>query len=64
MDPIERLKKMLLTENIITENNITKITEEYKEELKAAVKFAEESKFPEVESLYHDVFVGEEGIER
>jgi hypothetical protein len=38
--------------------------EEYNEELKVAVKFAEESEFPEVESLYHDVFVVEEGIER
>jgi TPP-dependent pyruvate/acetoin dehydrogenase alpha subunit len=61
-DPVERLRKLLLTENIITENNIIKIIEEYKEELKIAVKFAEESVFPEVESLYQDVFVEEEGI--
>ncbi len=56
-DPIERLKKYLLDEDITSEENIDKIENEVEDQILEAIDFAEESDFPDKEALYEDVFV-------
>jgi len=54
-DPIERLRKHLL-DNQISEENIMRINEEIEEEIKAAVKFAQESNLPDVSEAFTGVY--------
>lgn len=56
-DPIERLKRYLLDEEIVDEDKIDLITDDVEDRILEAIDFAEESDFPELEALYQDVFV-------
>jgi len=56
-DPIERLKRYLIEEEIANEDLIENIQSEVDDEILEAVEFAEESDFPDDEDLYRDVFV-------
>jgi pyruvate dehydrogenase E1 component alpha subunit len=61
-DPIKRLKELLIEEGVLNESGINSIEEKYNKEIEDAVKFAEESPYPEIEELYKDVFyIDEEG---
>jgi pyruvate dehydrogenase E1 component alpha subunit len=50
-DPIPLFRDQLLKENIVTQDGIDQIHKEVNEEVEAAVKFADESPEPDVESL-------------
>jgi pyruvate dehydrogenase E1 component alpha subunit len=55
-DPIKLFEKVLLEKNILTEKEVSSILEKAKNEIEAAVKFAEEGKLPDKKSLLEDVF--------
>jgi pyruvate dehydrogenase E1 component alpha subunit len=55
-DPIKLFEKVLLEKNILTEKEVSSILEKAKNEVEAAVKFAEEGKLPDKKSLLEDVF--------
>lgn len=55
-DPLERTKRDLVKEFGITEEAISEWTDSVQKEIEEAVRFAEESPFPEPESLYQDVY--------
>lgn len=57
-DPIERMKKYLLDEEVVKQKDLDKIDDGIEEEVLEAVKFADESPFPEPEELYEDMFAG------
>ncbi|HET6527561.1 MAG TPA: thiamine pyrophosphate-dependent enzyme, partial [Balneolaceae bacterium] len=56
-DPIERLKKYLLDNDIADEAKIKEIEDKVEDTVMEAIDFAEESDFPAKEDLYKDVFV-------
>jgi len=56
-DPIKKLKIKLLEDKFSTESELNKIENEVNREVEEAVKFAEESPWPEPESALRDVFV-------
>jgi pyruvate dehydrogenase E1 component alpha subunit len=56
-DPIPRLAKHLLEEGIADQARLDAIHREVKEELQAAMRFAEESPEPAAAALYEDLFV-------
>jgi pyruvate dehydrogenase E1 component alpha subunit len=56
-DPIERLKRYLLDEEIAGENVIDDIENEVDDEIMEAVEFADDSDFPDEGDVYKDVFV-------
>jgi pyruvate dehydrogenase E1 component alpha subunit len=56
-DPINRLRKYLISKKMFTENEANQIEEEVKTLIKDAVKFAEESPWPKPEEALRDVFV-------
>ena len=55
-DPIILWRKRLLEEGILTEDEASEMDRAAKEEAKEAVKFAEESPFPEPKSILEDVY--------
>ncbi len=55
-DPIARFIKNLTGDGIITSEEIARIDRETKSDIEAAVKFAEESPFPEPSDTLEDVF--------
>lgn len=55
-DPIPRFRKKLIEEGILTEEEAKGIEEGILEEIEEAVKFAEESPFPEGEDSLEDVY--------
>ena len=55
-DPIERFKALSLEEGLITEEVITVQEEEAEKTVQDAVRFAEESPEPEVDSLHDNVY--------
>ena len=55
-DPILLWEKRLLAEGVIDEAGIKKIDEEAKKETAAAVQFAEDSPYPELEDIFNDVY--------
>lgn len=59
-DPIKVLESKLLSEKIATEDEVKKIQSQIKKEVEAAVKFAEESKFPDPSELYTDNYLQED----
>lgn len=59
-DPIESFVQKMKKYNILTDEDIKKATDEMEAEVEAGVKFAEESAFPKPETLYNDMFAGEE----
>ena len=55
-DPIDRLKNLSLEEGLITQDEIALIDNEVGSAIDEAVRFAEESPDPELESLYDHVY--------
>src|SRR5699024_251682 len=56
-DPIASFKTRLIEENILTEEKLHKLNERVDAELEEAVKFAEESEEPNLNTLTTDIFV-------
>ena len=54
--PIKSFKAYLLNKKILDEERAQKIVEEVKEEVNQAVKFAEDSPFPQPEDIFDDVY--------
>ncbi len=59
-DPVKTLEKRILDEKIASEDEIKEIKDAIKEEIKEAVKFAEESDFPPASELYTDNYLQED----
>ncbi len=55
-DPIQRVLKTITDKKYATENELEKIQKRVKKEVDDAVKFAEESPFPDASELYEDVY--------
>jgi pyruvate dehydrogenase E1 component alpha subunit len=55
-DPIKRFENVLLGEKVLTEAIIKKIDAEATEEAEFSAKFADDSPFPEPESIFEDVY--------
>jgi pyruvate dehydrogenase E1 component alpha subunit len=56
-DPIEQVRMVILQNKYATEADLEKIDKEIKQVVDAAVKFAEESPYPEASDAYKDVYV-------
>jgi len=56
-DPIETFGKRLVDEGVLTEKDLEKLDGEAMTTVDEAVKFADKSPFPELASLYDDVYV-------
>ncbi len=56
-DPIETFGKRLVDEGVVSEGDLEKLDEEAMAKVDEAVAFAEKSPFPELASLYDDVYV-------
>jgi len=56
-DPIEDVLKTILAKNFATQSEIDAIDLKITAEIDECVKFAEESAYPAVEELYHDIYV-------
>lgn len=59
-DPIEVLKKKILTKKYATEKQLEEIHKKVKETVDESVKFSEESDFPDGADIYTDVYVQED----
>jgi len=59
-DPIEEVLKMIRENKITSEEEIEKINKKVMEEVDDAVKFADESPYPDPSELYKDVYVQED----
>jgi pyruvate dehydrogenase E1 component alpha subunit len=55
-DPIPRFRKKLVEMGALTEKEADKIDQEIAKEIDEAVKFAEESPFPDPEEALEDVY--------
>jgi pyruvate dehydrogenase E1 component alpha subunit len=55
-DPIPRFRKKLIEMRVLTEKQADEIAQEINEEIEKAVKFAEESPFPDPEETLEDVY--------
>ena len=55
-DPIVRFRKELVSRGVMTKAEADKIHKEAVEEINQAVKFAEESPYPEAEEIYTDIY--------
>ena len=55
-DPIVRFQKELVSRGVMAEAEAAKIHKEAVEEINQAVKFAEESPYPEAEEIYTDIY--------
>lgn len=55
-DPIESFRKYVLSEDLISKEQIDDMEEEVNSEISDAVTFAEESSYPEIDELYKDVY--------
>jgi TPP-dependent pyruvate/acetoin dehydrogenase alpha subunit len=56
-DPIETFGKRLVDEGVLAEKDLEKLDEEAMHTVDEAVKFADKSPFPDLDSLYDDVYV-------
>ncbi len=56
-DPVERIKRYLLDNDIIDQKKVNEIEEKVEKDVMDAIDFAEESDFPSLDHLYKDVFV-------
>ncbi len=56
-DPIETFGKRLMDEGVVSEGDLEKLDEEAMAKVDEAVKFADKSPFPELASLYDDIYV-------
>ena len=55
-DPIPRFERRLLKENIADAGEIDIIRENAEEEVRTAVKFAEDSPYPEIDAMFEDLY--------
>jgi pyruvate dehydrogenase E1 component alpha subunit len=55
-DPIDHLKAISLEEGLITEEDLARIDEEVEAEIEEAVRFAEESPLPDIDSMYENIY--------
>lgn len=55
-DPLPRITNYILDNDVLNKEEIEKIDEQIKEEIEAAIKFAEESPLPSLESIVEDVY--------
>ncbi|MFC1938723.1 thiamine pyrophosphate-dependent dehydrogenase E1 component subunit alpha [Chloroflexota bacterium] len=55
-DPIPRFKKKLIEMGILTEEHTAKIYQEIEDEMNRAIKYAEESPYPDQEAVLADVY--------
>ncbi len=55
-DPIERVRKTILTKKWASESQLIQIEEEIETKVLAAVEFAENSDYPTADALYSDVY--------
>ena len=56
-DPIETFGKRLVDDGVLTDKDVEKLDEEAMAKVDEAVEFADKSPFPELASLYDDVYV-------
>jgi pyruvate dehydrogenase E1 component alpha subunit len=56
-DPIKAFADRLIDEDVLTQEDIDKFDEQAIETVDEAVKFADESPFPDLDSLYDDIYV-------
>ena len=56
-DPIATFSKRLIDEGVLSEEDVEELDEEAIERIDEAVEFADESPFPDLDSLYDDVYV-------
>jgi len=56
-DPIEQVRATILANKFATEEDLNKIDQRIKQEVDEAVKFAEESPYPDPEDAFKDVYV-------
>ncbi|WP_194973687.1 pyruvate dehydrogenase (acetyl-transferring) E1 component subunit alpha [Aquiflexum lacus] len=59
-DPIEQVKKTIMDNKILTEDEITAIDKKVKKQVEDAVKFAEESPWPDGQDAFKDVYKQED----
>jgi pyruvate dehydrogenase E1 component alpha subunit len=59
-DPIEQVRSVILDSKYATEEDLEKIDEKIKEQVAEAVKFAEESPWPDAEEIFKDVYKQED----
>jgi pyruvate dehydrogenase E1 component alpha subunit len=56
-DPIEQVKKTILTKKMATDKQLAEIDQKIKQQVAESVEFAEQSPFPEPTEAYKDVYV-------
>ena len=56
-DPIEQVKKMILSKKILKVEDIDTIDQQIKDQVKKSVEFSENSPYPEPEEAYNDIYV-------
>jgi hypothetical protein len=56
-DPIESFSKRLIEESALNEKDVEKLEAEAMETVDEAVQFADQSPFPDLDSLYDDIYV-------
>ena len=56
-DPIENFKKRLVDEDVISEEDVEKLDEEVVGVIDEATEFADNSPFPDLDTLYDDIYV-------
>jgi pyruvate dehydrogenase E1 component alpha subunit len=61
-DPITSFSKRLVEEGVISEEDLEKLDQEAVAAVDEAVRFADESPFPELDSLYDDIYVLSEQV--
>ncbi|KPM48355.1 pyruvate dehydrogenase (acetyl-transferring) E1 component subunit alpha [Jiulongibacter sediminis] len=59
-DPIELVKARILKDKIATEDELSEIDAKIKDQVAEAVKFAEESPFPDASEAFKDIYVQED----
>lgn len=55
-DPVPRFKQYLLDNKIAADKELTAVEQQVKDEIAAAIKFAEESPDPALETVVHDIY--------
>ena len=58
-DPLLLLKETILANNLCAESDFKQLEQEVSDTVAAAVKFADESPFPDISTLHHDVMAEE-----
>jgi len=58
-DPIIRVEKILIERGILSEEECRKLETEVRERVEDAIRFAENSPEPAIESIFEDIFTKE-----